>query len=135
MFNVTDDSSTPKQFVQRKVIIKNPDGSTKIINQTIAVAPQPPKPEQKVQIIRNPDGKITVRGLTAGQQLIQTSDGKLHVVNTNPVGQKNQGTVGSTQAKTILANKPNIIAKPIVKPVSVYIIDNADEHLHKINFT
>lgn len=99
------------------MIIKNPDGTTKIVNQTVAIAPQPPKTEQKVQIIRNPDGKITVRGLQAGQQLIQTSDGKLHVVNTNPV-QKTQLTPGTSQNKTIITNKPNIIAKPIIKPVS-----------------
>lgn len=121
--------------MQRKVIIKNPDGTTKIINQTVAVAPQPPKPEQKVQIIRNPDGKITVRGLTAGQQLIQTSDGKLHVVNTNPVAQKNQTTAGSSQVKTILANKPNIITKPIVKPVSSKRTVGIRKHLiYEINF-
>lgn len=104
--------------MQRKVIIKNPDGTTKIINQTVAVAPPPPKPEQKVQIIRNPDGKITVRGLTAGQQLIQTSDGKLHVVNTNPVGQKTQTPATSSPlVKNILGNKPSFVAKPIVKTV------------------
>lgn len=44
-----------------------------------------PKPEsQKVQVIRGPDGKISVRGLNPGQQLIQTADGKLHVVSANP---------------------------------------------------
>uniref|UniRef100_A0A8D8BHS9 Nucleosome-remodeling factor subunit NURF301 n=1 Tax=Culex pipiens TaxID=7175 RepID=A0A8D8BHS9_CULPI len=39
---------------------------------------------QKVQIIRGPDGKVSVRGLNPGQQLIQTADGKLHVLSAAP---------------------------------------------------
>lgn len=129
-FSENEATQTTKQYVQRKVIIKNADGSTKVINQTVAVAPQPQpvhqaqKPEQKVQIIRNPDGKITVRGLAPGQQLIQTADGKLHVVNTNPVQPKPAVQTTSTQqhAKTIIAAKPNVIAKPVIKPVNYPIV-------------
>lgn len=47
--------------------------------------PQPPPKQeaQKVQIIRGPDGKVSVRGLNPGQQLIQMPDGKLHVYTTS----------------------------------------------------
>jgi nucleosome-remodeling factor subunit BPTF len=37
-------------------------------------------PQQKVQIVRSSDGKIQVRGLMAGQQLMQMADGKLQIV-------------------------------------------------------
>lgn len=97
-----DGATPPKQtIVQRRIIVKNPDGTTKVIQQNITPAaartpqatttqPQqssaPAKPEgpQKVQIIRGPDGKVSVRGLNPGQQLIQTADGKLHVLSAAP---------------------------------------------------
>jgi nucleosome-remodeling factor subunit BPTF len=83
-------------------MVRNADGTTKIIHQTVTpgqqqsqpqqiqqqpqtqpTTPQPTKQEsQKVQIIRGPDGKVSVRGLMPGQQLIQTPDGKLHVLNS-----------------------------------------------------
>jgi nucleosome-remodeling factor subunit BPTF len=79
---------------------KGADGSTRVISQPITAAnkstsdspatkisatPQKEGP-QKVQIIRAPNGKITVRGLLAGQQLIQMPDGKLHVVMAGQQG-------------------------------------------------
>lgn len=66
------------------MIIKQPDGTTKIVQQSIP-APQPKQSTdpQKVQIIRGPDGKVSVRGLNPGQQLIQMPDGKLHVITAN----------------------------------------------------
>lgn len=66
------------------MIIKQPDGTTKIVQQSIP-APQPKQSSdpQKVQIIRGPDGKVSVRGLNPGQQLIQMPDGKLHVITAN----------------------------------------------------
>ncbi|XP_055631397.1 nucleosome-remodeling factor subunit NURF301 isoform X2 [Toxorhynchites rutilus septentrionalis] len=96
-----DGATPPKQsIVQRRIIVKNPDGTTKIIQQNITQSsrsasastsqpnqrqqsPAPAKPDgpQKVQIIRGPDGKVSVRGLNPGQQLIQTPDGKLHVLS------------------------------------------------------
>lgn len=94
----------------RRVIVKNPDGTTRIIQQAITTPAQKanssgqtitqtstgsstsgqasqsttnPTPQQsKVQIIRGPDGKVSVRGLNPGQQLIQMPDGKLHVLTT-----------------------------------------------------
>ena len=75
-------------------MVKNPDGTTRIIHQNVQqpivsiptqqVAPKPAE-QQKVQILRGADGKLSVRGLQPHQQLIQTADGKLHVV-TNQAG-------------------------------------------------
>lgn len=88
----------------RRVVVKNSDGTTKIVHQTIT-APTPKTPQtstatsqtnspstptptaatpHKVQIIRGADGKVSVRGLAPGQQLIQMPDGKLHVLTTTP---------------------------------------------------
>lgn len=39
-------------------------------------------PPQRVQIMRTPDGRITVKGLLPGQQLVQYPDGKLHVLSS-----------------------------------------------------
>jgi nucleosome-remodeling factor subunit BPTF len=92
-------SPTTKNVIQKKIMVKNADGTTKIIHQTITQTgvqsqqtvcqqPQPTTSQlakqesQKVQIIRGPDGKVSVRGLMPGQQLIQTPDGKLHVLNS-----------------------------------------------------
>lgn len=118
---LTTNASTPtgqKTVIgtRRIIMTKGADGSTRVISQPIAgptksaqsdgvtsksnVTPQKDGP-QKVQIIRAPDGKITVRGLLAGQQLIQMPDGKLHVVMA---GQ--QGITGQLVA-----------ASPVTKPI------------------
>ncbi|CAH2259231.1 nucleosome-remodeling factor subunit NURF301 [Pararge aegeria] len=79
---------------RRIIMTKGADGTTRVISQPISSSGKsvlaseaakmsaPPQKDgpQKVQIIRAPDGKITVRGLLPGQQLIQMPDGKLHVV-------------------------------------------------------
>jgi len=52
---------------------------------------------QRVQILRGPDGKLQVRGLLPGQQLVQMPDGKLHVVNVSQ-------TVGTTIAQSAQTN-------------------------------
>ncbi|KAH8303808.1 hypothetical protein KR018_008184 [Drosophila ironensis] len=92
----------------RRVIVKNPDGTTRIIQQAVtqvsrsaAAATNTPSTgnasptggsstpttsgatPHKVQIIRGPDGKVSVRGLNPGQQLVQMPDGKLHVLTTS----------------------------------------------------
>ncbi|KAJ4445599.1 hypothetical protein ANN_12281 [Periplaneta americana] len=53
-------------------------------NTQTPVASNPPS-QQRVQILKGPDGKIQVRGLMPGQQLVQMPDGKLHVLNTAQV--------------------------------------------------
>ncbi|XP_063359454.1 nucleosome-remodeling factor subunit NURF301 [Cydia amplana] len=84
---------------RRIIMTKGADGTTRVVSQPISTAKTPQPIEaakantpvqkegpQKVQIIRAPDGKLTVRGLLAGQQLIQMPDGKLHVVMAGQQG-------------------------------------------------
>ncbi|XP_026495038.2 nucleosome-remodeling factor subunit NURF301 [Vanessa tameamea] len=99
---------------RRIIMTKGADGTTRVISQPIGSAsksilsseatksnstPQKEGP-QKVQIIRAPDGKITVRGLLAGQQLIQMPDGKLHVVMPGQQGIAGQLVAASPAAKS-----------------------------------
>ncbi|XP_055377092.1 nucleosome-remodeling factor subunit NURF301 isoform X2 [Condylostylus longicornis] len=132
-------SDSPKPLIigNRKVILKNPDGTTKVIhqpvsstsvktqlqvkaiptNKTAVVQPSPTNSssnqqptQQKVQIIRGSDGKVSVRGLSPGQQLIQMPDGKLHVLTTTPgSGNKTiafKPTGSSPVLSKIIENKP-----------------------------
>lgn len=96
---------------QRKYIVKQPDGTTKIIQQSVTMPQPQPKPEaQKVQIIRGPDGKVSVRGLNPGQQLIQMPDGKLHVLTSNQGASsaQNKGTIikSATGPKVVITKSP-----------------------------
>uniref|UniRef100_A0A2M4CMW7 Putative nucleosome remodeling factor subunit n=1 Tax=Anopheles darlingi TaxID=43151 RepID=A0A2M4CMW7_ANODA len=111
---------TPKTasgaVIHRKVLVKSADGTTKIIHQAIpaSAAAQSPKPQQpatpksevtqKVQIIRGPDGKVSVRGLNPGQQLIQTPDGNLHVLSNNPNSPKQ--TITKVGQKLLKISQP-----------------------------
>lgn len=123
--NLESPANNQNKFVQRKVIIRSSDGTTKVVNQPVVVPAAKPEP-QKVQVIRGPDGKISVRGLVPGQQLIQTADGKLHVVNTNTTNQAAKpatpaatSTTPNQQPKSaVIASKPNIVAKPVVKTIN-----------------
>lgn len=98
---------------RRIIMTKGSDGSTRVISQPISSAtkcsqneattkpnatPQKDGP-QKVQIIRTADGKLTVKGLLAGQQLIQMPDGKLHVVMPGQQGVTGQLVAASPAPK------------------------------------
>ncbi|XP_070141359.1 nucleosome-remodeling factor subunit NURF301 isoform X2 [Drosophila kikkawai] len=139
----------------RRVIVKNPDGTTRIIQQAVTQvartpagngntsgtsgssavastsstpsAPSTPTPH-KVQIIRGPDGKVSVRGLNPGQQLVQMPDGKLHVLTTTSAS-SNASTPGnkikvpikavstpSSPAATATATTP---VTPLIKQIAV----------------
>ncbi|XP_044753874.1 nucleosome-remodeling factor subunit NURF301 isoform X3 [Coccinella septempunctata] len=74
---------------------------------------------QKVQITRTSDGKLTVKGLLPGQQLIQYPDGKLQVISGGVVQQQQQQQAAKapgtpTVAKQII--KPNV-STPVGKVV------------------
>ncbi|EAT35210.1 AAEL012607-PA [Aedes aegypti] len=126
-----DGATPPKQtIVQRRIIVKNADGTTKVIQQNITqparaspasattaatsspqaqqASPAPAKPDgpQKVQIIRGPDGKVSVRGLNPGQQLIQTADGKLHVLSAAP-------------ATSVTVTSPTAVTQPQPQQIQV----------------
>ncbi|PNF38728.1 hypothetical protein B7P43_G14361 [Cryptotermes secundus] len=106
----TTNSTPGKTLVGTKRIFmtKGTDGTTRIISgHTTSILPktagqqgqslikiQPstqasvtaaPPTQQRVQILKGADGKIQVRGLMPGQQLVQMPDGKLHVLNTAQV--------------------------------------------------
>lgn len=98
----------PKTIV-RKIIVRNPDGTTKLVQQKIVQAPSASaatpsnegKPNtQKVQIIRGPDGKITYHGLNPGQRLIQMPDGKLHILTSRAAQNKTPNATKTTKVLT-----------------------------------
>lgn len=65
---------------------------------------------QRVQIMRTPDGRITVKGLLPGQQLVQYPDGKLQVLTTAQLQSS-----GLTTTKTpITTTTPKAIIKQAV---------------------
>jgi nucleosome-remodeling factor subunit BPTF len=65
------------------MVIRNPDGTTRIVNETTTQVPTKPDQPQKIQVMRGPDGKMSVRGLQANQKLVQTSDGKYLILPAN----------------------------------------------------
>ncbi|CAH2086513.1 unnamed protein product [Euphydryas editha] len=98
---------------RRIIMTKGADGTTRVISQPIGATKSilasettksnnTPQKEglQKVQIIRAPDGKLTVRGLLAGQQLIQMPDGKLHVMMPGQQGIAGQLVAASPVPKS-----------------------------------
>lgn len=72
-------------------------------NMSPSPAAQTPQPH-KVQIIRGPDGKVSVRGLSPGQQLIQMPDGKLHVLTTTTTSSSSSPCSSTSQSKILKLN-------------------------------
>ncbi|XP_031848362.1 nucleosome-remodeling factor subunit NURF301 E(bx) isoform X5 [Nomia melanderi] len=109
---------------RRIYMTKSADGTTKVVSgptsilpktqlqsgnqQSLIKVPGQAAPvqqiQQKVQILRGPDGKLQVRGLMPGQQLVQMPDGKLHVLNTGQAitttPAQSAANSSTTQAKT-----------------------------------
>lgn len=129
------DGTKTRIIGQRKMIVMNPDGSTQIKQQNIAApavkniqqvamptstttaaavattpTATPPETAQKVQIIRGPDGKLSVRGLNPDQKLITMSDGKFLVLTTNANGEKTKTVLKSPSCPTT-----KIVTKPIAR--------------------
>lgn len=141
-------STTPKQVIKtRQIQVRQPDGSIRIVQQQIVQAPPPVKPaDQKVQIMRTADGKLSVKGLVAGQQLIQMPDGKIHIVNTQnnvktvvarPPGTPGQqllirpspapgqsGTAKTVIQKIVTPGTPNILQK--TKIIASKVVTSAE---------
>ena len=70
---------------------------------TINSIQSPSSPQQKVQIVRSADGKIQVRGLLPGQQLVQMPDGRLQIFSA-PSSSSN---VNTTTTSTVVAPGPS----------------------------
>lgn len=76
-------------------MVRNADGTSKVISETVtqpinaptATIAKPDQP-QKIQVMRTPDGKMSVRGLQPNQKLVQTSDGKYLILPTNSNGEQ-----------------------------------------------
>lgn len=101
----------------RQIQVRQPDGTIRIIQQQIVTAPAPVKPQdQKVQIIRGADGKLSVKGLVAGQQLIQMPDGKIHIVNTTQQGSAGVKTVVAGRTLGTTPTGQQIILRPSPGP-------------------
>lgn len=64
-------------------------------------APKAGDAPQRVQILRGPDGKIQVRGLMPGQQLVQMPDGKLHVLSTTDSPQTTSNVANTSSTKLV----------------------------------
>ena len=63
--------------------------------------------QQKVQIVRSSDGKIQVRGLLPGQQLVQMPDGKLQIfTNPNATATTNSATTTAVPSPTVINSTP-----------------------------
>lgn len=86
-------NNSGKNFLgtRRIFMTKGADGTTRVVTGPTSILPKAsgqqaaPQTQQRVQILKGPDGKIQVRGLLPGQQLVQMPDGKLHVLNTAQV--------------------------------------------------
>lgn len=81
---------------------------------TTAAAVTPTKPSevaQRVQIMRSPDGRLTVKGLMPGQQLVQMPDGKIQVLTTTQIQTTTSTSTPKAQTitptKTIIKTTPN----------------------------
>lgn len=71
----------------RKVLVRNSDGTTRIVNETTTIQPKPAESQpQKIQVMRQADGKLSVRGLQPNQKLVQTPDGKYLILPANSSG-------------------------------------------------
>lgn len=120
--SVTSAEPPKTPVVMRKIIVRNPDGTTKLIQKKVLAtgsSGQMPSGEaprstpQKVQVIRRPDGTLQYQGLKPGQQLIRMPDGKLHILTTrssqNSANTSTSGIVQSVQ-KT---GTPKVLAKAV----------------------
>ncbi|XP_050535545.1 nucleosome-remodeling factor subunit NURF301 isoform X2 [Daktulosphaira vitifoliae] len=122
---VTTKPTTPT--TRRIFMTKCPDGKTRlvttpkailtdgnIINQnTLKIHSSSPQiltsntmTQQKLQCIKGEDGKIQVKGLLPGQQLIQLPDGKLHVT-TSYINQSSSPRTVQITKNTLIANNNN----------------------------
>lgn len=67
---------------------------------------------QRVQILRGPDGRLTVKGLMPGQQLVQMPDGKLQVLTTTQIQPSAPPTTQATKTQIVTPNKTVIKTAP-----------------------
>ncbi|XP_015116667.1 nucleosome-remodeling factor subunit NURF301 isoform X2 [Diachasma alloeum] len=122
---------------RRIYMTKSADGTTRVVSGPTSIlpktpstpstptpqslikgSPQTPQQPQRVQILRGPDGKLQVRGLMPGQQLVQMPDGKLHVLNTT---QSPATTASSNSNPQITKTVTTVIKAPTIKATPVKV--------------
>ena len=96
--------------------VQNPAATPTIVQPQPQAQPVQPQPQQKVQIVRSSDGKIQVRGLLPGQQLVQMPDGKLQIFS-QPTAQQPQAT--PTPQPVAPPPPPQPTVTPVQPPTSV----------------
>jgi nucleosome-remodeling factor subunit BPTF len=80
-----------------------------------------PGGQQKVQIVRSNDGKLQVRGLLPGQQLVQTPDGKLQIFTQQGVALKSNPATPGTPTQ-VVSNSVAAVASPAVQPPNKLVL-------------
>ena len=84
--------------------------------------------QQKVQIVRSSDGKIQVRGLLPGQQLVQTPDGKLQIISQQVALKTNATPIQlGTPTPMVAANNSSVAASPAVQPPNKLIVASPNQ--------
>ncbi|XP_043274049.1 nucleosome-remodeling factor subunit NURF301 isoform X2 [Venturia canescens] len=118
---------------RRIYMTKSSDGTTRVVSGTTSILPKTPQQQQqqqiqpnqqsgqqslikvavqqvqqRVQILRGPDGKLQVRGLMPGQQLVQMPDGKLHVLNTGQTIAASPSQQASGPTTNVVTTTPKV---------------------------
>jgi len=116
-------SATGQGMAGRRILISK-DGSplaktgqpTLIASAGAGAAASPAGTPNKIQITRGADGKIQIRGLQPGQQLIRLGDGRFSIVSTTTQPPATEQKAGDAATKTIIlksaASTPGAGAKP-----------------------
>lgn len=87
-------------------IILNPITFLMILCTATTTTPiKPNEIPQRVQILRGPDGRLTVKGLMPGQQLVQMPDGKLQVLTTTQIQPSTPSAMAATKTQATTPNK------------------------------
>ncbi|RZF42669.1 hypothetical protein LSTR_LSTR001464 [Laodelphax striatellus] len=99
----------------------SPQSVMKLQTTPTQVPAAPAQQHQRVSITKGPDGKIQVKGLMPGQQLVQMPDGKLHVLTTQPTAAATattnlQATATRPQQVTVVKT-PN--KAPVIRPANM----------------
>ena len=132
IFVTKDGKVIPGQFQQQSVLqqqlTKPTTAPTPSVNTVtpVPLAPAAPPPaqspapgsQQKVQIVRSTDGKIQVRGLLPGQQLIQMPDGKLQIV-TQPVMKANAASPSVASPNVASPGQNKVVMQPNTMPAQI----------------
>lgn len=103
------------------MVVRNADGTTRIVNETTTqqIASKPAEgtnTPQKIQVMRGPDGKMSVRGLQANQKLVQTAEGKYLILPANQTGKL---MISSGCALSSLFSSPVVSGKVVQQGIRV----------------